>query len=296
MNGLNAWLTPKAIGRVLVVAGLVAGFLVLDFAIGRFYEESPDNWLTIGVVYGSVGGQLMLLAIWAVLGPGNFIVRLPWSIVLLTWMWCALVLGVRLRVPHFDLEPHVMSAVAMTSGLLIAQIPLWIARLRLGWRLVDPTATAGRHSRLQFGLGHLLMGMVFVALTLGALRSVLPANALFGSIDLSGIWFELIVFVGVGAITNVLVTLPWIWVAFQRARSMVGLAGLSLVCCAAAAGVEWWIYTATFGHEDWEVFALILTINLAQCVVVIGGLLPLRAIGFRIVRRERSREHAHAEA
>jgi hypothetical protein len=117
-----------------IAAGvIVCVFLVLDYVTPPLIDLGVE-WLT-AVLVGVCIGQLNLIATWAALAPGNFVVRLPWAFVLGVFMWYAFVLGNR-AMGYDRLGEAVLLGVILLGGLMVAQIPLWIARTAFRWRLL----------------------------------------------------------------------------------------------------------------------------------------------------------------
>lgn len=116
---------------------------------------------------------------------------------------------------------------------------------------------------------------------------VLPANEAVSFRSVEG---ELFVLVPVVAVVNALMTLPWIWFAFQRRKLLIGFVLLFPAYCAAVTAVQWLLLTAWLGPGGDDAFNAIFTMNLGGSVAIVLGLLPLRAIGFRLVRREKITE------
>jgi hypothetical protein len=63
---------------------VIGAFLLLDFftpPIGNSLSRGSE-WWGAAVLTGICIGQVGLIAAWAVLAPGNLVVRLPWSLLL----------------------------------------------------------------------------------------------------------------------------------------------------------------------------------------------------------------------
>ena len=111
--------------------------------------------------------QLNLLAVWAALAPGRLMVRLPWSLFLATLIWYAVVLGFRCAGRGRSGQDALMVGLSLLFGVLVTQVPLWIANRWFRWHLAvvveGPSAAV---SERQYGIRHLLTGMTLLGLAL----------------------------------------------------------------------------------------------------------------------------------
>ena len=157
--------------RCTVLGILIAGFLGLDFALPLLFPGSHagDPAVLLAVLFGSCIGQINLIAVWAALAQGNFVVRLPWSALLVTMMWHALILGNRMTWDtFFHLYDAVLLGAFLLAGIVTAQIPLWIARKVFRWQLISRGAPAAppAHGRLQFNLQQMLLATTLLSVAL----------------------------------------------------------------------------------------------------------------------------------
>lgn len=273
-------LTPKH-----VAAGLaVIGFLVFDFIAPAFMDFDEDwIWLTM-LVIGVYVGQVNLIATWGALGPGNVVVRLPWSILLGFLTWYSMVLGFwTWRPAELDNQDIILLGPIILGGIIVAQIPLWIAGQSLRWRLIDVEDAGSEPAGgpLQFSLWHMLLVMVFVALALGPARLVLP------SLDFDGLHLddELTAILAAIVITNLVMTVPCIWGALVKSNPVPPLAWPAY--CAVVTAVEFGSLCVVLGSpgSDWmEILLAFLLLNLSQCATVYFLLRIFRAVGFRLVQ------------
>jgi len=273
-------LTPRN-----VAAGLaVIGFLVFDFIAPAFMELRQERmWLT-ALLIGVCVGQINLIATWGALGPGNVVVRLPWSILLGVLTWYSMTLGFRAWRP-MDLRSHEVFPLGavLLGGLVVAQVPLWIAGKSFRWRLVDlkdPTIrpTGGP---LQFRIWHMLLGMVFVALALGLGRVVLPSGHLHGLY----LEDELVAILIAMVVTNLVMTVPCIWGALVKSNPVPPVVWPAY--CALATAVEFGVLCGVLGSpgpDAGEVFMAFFLLNLSQCATVYFVLRIFRAVGFLLIR------------
>jgi hypothetical protein len=246
------------------------------------------------VLAGLCIGQVNLIALWASLAPGNIVLRVSWSLLLMMAMWYGLMLGMEMvfrshgRVAFMTRSDAIVLLVVLFSGVAILQIPLWIAKKVFRWRLTrrpDDSETSLQEDR-QFHLQHLMVATVFVALALSPLHQVLPAEP--GTFRFEG---EMLLVLGVAIFCNFVMTIPCVWWAFaSTARLIPLLLGWSLYCGVLTL-IEFGFFCTVFGlphgHSQ-EIVPVFYVLNLSQCVAVLGTLWILRAIGFRMVRMPRA--------
>ncbi len=274
---------PNTYARKWIVTGIVIGaFLVVDFIT----PLAMDFWLAWPVLFlmGVCFGQVNLIATWAALAPGNVVVRLPWALLLLTLTWYGLVLGSRCASPvYFSFADAALLGICLFVGVASAQVPLWIAGRLFRWRLVSWGGAAGEPSdgRLQFQLGHMMLGMLFVSIALAPGRVVLPPG------DLADVRIdsELPILLPVVVACNLLIAVPCIWGAFRRKEILGRLIAAWLGYCLLVTAAELAVLVAFLGPAPTEeVPSQLYVFNLAQCATVFGTLLLFRALGFRLVR------------
>lgn len=262
-----------------VTTAVVGVFLALDLLI-PFAFHFQNEWLAITLL-GVCIGQVNLIATWAALAPGNLVVRLPWSLLMGMFLWYALVLGNRLN-GSFPLDEATVLGAALLFGIVVAQLPLWIAKRTFRWRLVRTLDNLEQVDRQhsQFQIRHLLLGTLLLSLALSPLRVILPPGAMTGLRDAG----RLILLLAIVAATNLLVTVPCIWGSLMILASL-GAAILGwFFYCLFLSTVEYFILDAATGTSPNNGWFIILLINLSQCLTVFVTLRIFRAIGFRLVR------------
>jgi len=267
-----------------LIGGLILVFLGVDFAL-PFLLDSRWEWIGT-VLLGVCIAQLNLIAAWAALGPGNVVLRLPWSLLLVVLMWYALMLGNHAADRGTELRGAVLLGVNLFVGFAAAQIPLWIAAWAFRWRLIRKTAEPGPmpSDRFQFRILHLLAATTFLAVALAPARVVLPQGSLKDFHWQGVLWVIL-----AGAVLgNLLVTVPCIWGAFLRKSLLAPVAIGWLVYCAVLTAAEYQLLSLLGPFPD-RAPMMMYGMNLAQCATVFGTLLILRAAGFRLRRQSKLR-------
>jgi len=279
---------------VFLTGAVIVDFLVMDILLTRFTKE--PGFLALLFVIGIGIGQVNLIAVWTALAPGNFVQRFSWSLLLIAWSWYAFVIGQRWGYSGTTQIDLTFSAgivgCALLIGFVAAQVPLWLAGKVFRWRLVSWYHSSDQ--RVQFSLRNLLLAMLAIPLTIAPGKFILPN----GRWDLTAllesprpVWPSLGVFV----LTNVLITIPGVWIAFIKRRYTLLVLVFWLVYCTLITGVEMGIVftllRGMFRRNDLEmkclVYLSVWLINSTQFAVVYGALEIFRAIGFQFVRSPR---------
>ncbi len=274
-----------------MIGALICLLLSANLVMPLILDSS--NELLTGVLFGICIGQVNLIAAWAALAPGNVLFRLPWSMLLGVLMWYSLVLGFRLQglldrlgVVSFhsdlDMGETVLLGVVLVVGIIVAQIPLWLAGQVFRWKLVCSEMPDNTH-RHQYNLRHLLLSMFLLSLVLGAARVILPTEEQWRLHVNHEFWAIL----GAVILCNLLITVPCIWGSFLPTAMMFPLAVAWTVYCAVLTVIEFGVLCLLLGPPSGnvvETLSVFLLLNLSQCGTVLGCFLLLRSVGFRFVR------------
>jgi len=261
------------------------GFLAFDFISIAFLElASFDSVFVTAIVTGVYVGQINLTATWGALGPGNIVVRLPWSILLGILMWYAFAVGSRAVNSRAVTDPDfIVLGPIILGGIIVVQIPLWIAVKSFRWRLIDleDEARESGDGPLQFSIRHLFLVTVFVALASGLGRVVLPPF----EADMLRLDGEVVAVLAALVATNLVITVPCIWGALVKSNPIPPVVWPAY--CFAATLIEFsalCVVLGSPGGEAGEVLAAFLILNLLQCATVYLVLRAFRRVGFRLVR------------
>jgi len=263
---------------------IVYGFFIADLFMVAMMDFVANYEFLAVFCMGVCVGQLNLIGAWGALVPGKVIVRLPWAAFLGVLMWQAMIMG-QSSGRGMRNDERLMLGVAIGFGVVVTQVPLWLARRPFGWRLVPPRFSLDNLASMdaQFNLKHLFLGMVFASLALAMARFTL-ADVTMRDFDVDG---EILLILAIVAIWNALVTAPCIWLAFnQGGRLIVGAAAWTLYVLLASA-IEVFVLIFFLGSPGGSNGAIILffaLFNLAQCLTVFATMLLLQGIGFRLVR------------
>ena len=183
----------------------------------------------------------------------------------------------------FGIDPYL--GAILLCGVVVLQVPLWIAKKRFRWRLSRGADDAEQFllEDRQFHLQHMLLAMFLWAVALSPLRTVLPPGNV-GSFRLDA---ELFVTLGAVVVCNILVTIPCIWWAFVSTARLVPLVLGWLFYCAVLTAIEVAFLCGVLRMPPGgpvRIAAVFVALNVAQCVAVFGVLRIFRAMGFRLVR------------
>ncbi len=285
--------TPRPVrqpGRIVVCAAstvLIGLFLTLDFSAPRI-PENARLWQAVAI--GICAAQMSLIATWAVLAPGNIVVRLPWSFLLVTAMWYALVLGIQnAEAGHFKLEEAFLEGAFLVVGFAGAQVPLWLVKKVFRWRLIHGADDAAQSPTgpWQFRLWHLLLATFLIAVALSLIRKELSSGTIAhspwdaGELDAGLFVFALSILLAAMLVCTVLITVPCAWGAFHMSRPTIRQALImGLIWCA----VSLVLFSVLGPPNHWEAGAALLLFIVCQGATIFGTLLIYRALGFRLVR------------
>ncbi|MBC8877182.1 MAG: hypothetical protein H8E44_47745 [Planctomycetes bacterium] len=282
--------SQRYLQRALI--GALICVLLATNLVTPLFVDFHSEWL-VAVFVGMCIGQVNLIAAWAALAPGNVLFRLPWSMLLGVLTWYSLVLGHRLAElldslgvvsshSNLDMGETVLLGIILVVGIIVAQIPLWIAGRVFRWKLVCGDMPESIHLP-QFNLRHLLLGMFLLSLVLGAARVILPTEERWSFHTDDELWAIL----GAVILCNLLITVPCIWGSFAPTAVLLPLAVAWTAYCAVLTLVEFGVLCLILGSPGNDVVEIIITfflLNLSQCGTVLGSFLLLRAVGFRFVR------------
>lgn len=178
----------------------VSAYLFFDLIWQLVLRESASPALE-SLVFGTLMAQYHLLAIWAVLGTQLWYVRQLAAYLGVFGSYGCMLLGA-----PSDLDLHVIDVwLLLPLSFFCLQVPLWVARSVLRWRLVsydsDGDVPTGDETR-RFSLMQLFAAITFLAIAIAPVRWI----------NLQG--FDALVMGAVATGAGILVTLPCIWAAW----------------------------------------------------------------------------------
>ncbi|QDU92905.1 hypothetical protein [Lignipirellula cremea] len=291
--------------RGSILGALILGFLAVDFVGILACAEALIFWdfAVLHMLVGAIVAQVVLLAAWSVMGPGNWVWRWPCCLALAAACWSAGVGG--LRWAEFSLVDP-LGAVSLLGalwfcGLTLAWIPLGIAVGGFGWRLTYALeADRSERAGWYFQLKDLLLASAFIGLMLGPASFVLPPGAgwqvfaFFAAVDEAVV--SILAQTGAFMAYQLAIVLPWVWVAFARPRANIWRIGACVISTWLLLEIEMAVAIFTIELE----FAPVVV--LFHCVEFACLLLPLiafRLAGLQLVRispRDAAKDEAAEES
>ncbi len=165
---------------ICLIGAINAALLLVD----NTREAEFAGRLVIGLIWGSILGQVTLAASWVVLGPFRF-----WQRLLLSALWTMTVQVIFTVLIVRDLEAPAsgseLTTIITLFGLciwgqwILVQGPLWLLYVFTGAQLKHPEAltnSSGLRDR-QFGIRQVMIFTLLVSVVLAILKSVLTAFA-----------------------------------------------------------------------------------------------------------------------
>jgi hypothetical protein len=269
------------------IVGLVAiGWLILAL----LNDPTGPDWLgatRVGLVLGTMFGQVSLAAAWCALGPFSLIRRLPLSFV---WL-AAIVVALGCNIARNSNSPGFQLLLTYSGTLLfqwlVLQTPIWllVARYGLRVRCVDDVELANDSRDKQFGIRQIMALTALVALVLGIGRLLLGGMQRGTSF---GKPVELVAYACL-ALANVLVSAPAIGVMLLPRVTVAALCG-ALLFSAFATAIELSALNLIDPGppSNAQMFWVLSLVNLVQCGWVLAVLFLLRLGGYRITLRQSS--------
>jgi hypothetical protein len=282
MDNIDAKRPVERVGSNLPLVRLGALHLAAMLAAALPGDSQYRDW-SICTVLGLALAQVILSAYVATLFLGELGWRWPLSALLVALESLLAVACVSAAMPF----PWEESAVLITGTLFtlwfVVQAPLWILRLRFGWRIArgegaDFLSTAGE---LQFGIKHILGWTAAVALMCGAGRLAFSSEALRAAMESSR---AIVIFSVLAAFSWLLSILPlWAGLARDRLKSWWTL---TLVYSTIIVGCQPGVISALLGERG-EQSEVLWWLGFVEVASLLGSLLLLRGAGYRLMRIHR---------
>lgn len=162
--------------KQIIPAVLISCFLTLNYFFVPWAFKGANDWgasVVQGFLIGQFAAQLNLIAVWATLGNGSWLYRLPLLLLLTTIQWISYAAGSHLLWhQHFSIDIGDYCWVTLGAYLLLtvglASVPWLIARYGFGWRLGSLDQQSSTESR--FDLREMLGAFALLAAVMGLLR------------------------------------------------------------------------------------------------------------------------------
>ena len=165
-----AWLAPT---------GIVAAIVLYNLTLAPVHGRPAPKWEWLGFLgFGVMFAQPFLAAVWAALGPGSLIYRLPMAAAtLIAWIFAHNFVHLNLFASnaarnHLNIE----MAIAFVIIFAISAGAIGLVRRAAGIRIepCGPLLPAAQHGRNQFGMKYLLGWMTVCALLIVIGRAMSP--------------------------------------------------------------------------------------------------------------------------
>lgn len=265
----------------LVVALVVAGWLLIASLGHSISSDSIESQLNIGLILGSMFGQVSLSAAWCALGPFPFVRRLPLSFLWLVAIVVSFGSNVAQQANSQGFQVLVVYGGGMLLQWLLVQFPIWLVVARYGLRvgLPDGSGRVSDSRKNQFGIREIMVLTALVAVALGMGRLMLGGLQVK---DDFAKWKDVLIFVFL-AVANAVISLPLVGGMLLPRRASLATCG-ALVFVAFATAIEVSLFDL-FGAgpkgrpEEYVVF---VAINLFQSAWVLTVISLLRIGGFKL--------------
>jgi hypothetical protein len=273
-----------------VMNGLVDSVMKRGIPQSRIEMEVME--VVAYALLGVAAGQFGLLATWAVLGPWPLYRQWFAALAVEIGLLAALFLGISAIADHGpmsnwkELVQFILACIAIAVAV---QLPLWLARLLRGWRLVPRGTDASRlaiESR-QLQIRDILIAMTLVAFTLGTLKYVCQGHG--ARMEMQAILSILAACVA-ALVWSALLLPMCVWATFGASSigvRIVVLAGYLLTLATIVLGIVTAVSLAASGRTvrilEPMAFAAFLASHVALLVTLLSGLWLARACGYVLV-------------
>jgi len=299
--------SERLLGGFGWLLALAAVFNFLLFPMLRAMESGDGAIVLFGAAaVGLFPAQAGTLTLWLVWGPGSFVRRLAIHWLAALALFTAWAMGIAIAFgsdgPAQEL-PRVWGTVLCSLPLvsLAGQLPLWLLRTHLGWRVERLEGEAQREPRLggSLALPHgplpparqplsirdILLGTVVTAVTLAGVRLVaamVDADRGMGQLD-AGYWLAWGIAVLIIAAISLLGFLPALWLLLRH-RDTGQAMGLWLGYAAVACFVMLVFMASLFGGgPSPEPFVGLVCLLSSFALGLAVPLLLVRARGWRLI-------------
>jgi hypothetical protein len=217
---------------VVVTAEIAATWLVVKLAEGGPWPSPWDNYL-VSAMLGFVMAQCFLLAIWAALGGLATVPR--WLCVGTVYVAGASALTIAAFEPTWQSILDNAPEVVLLGGILMAALAAILLPLRrlAGWRIDFDAAYHPQPAQRRGQLALMDFAAMFcaVALPLTLCRILIESEIEDAS--------DMLVFLGVFALVELVTAAPVAWAAMARRRSLAWLAAAAVWVCVVSFGQSW---------------------------------------------------------
>ena len=270
--------------------GVVLWFLlgcVLVFALSNFglmplasaVRPNDPAAALVFVCFGAIGAQGGLHAVWCVLAPVGFIKRFAAGAVAGLVLFGAWAVGFAasegLPLGEYDWQIVVTGLLCFPLIAIAIQLPLWLARVLRGWRVVHLADPLRHSSAATFGIRDVLVATGVVALALSAAKLAVPDSVS------SEEEFLLPLAVGASAAAGIslLTTLPVVVATLRTGRPWIPLAAALILNVTTVFGAIAIIGAILRNPAPPQVYSFMAG---GFYVCLAGVLLVIRGLGYRL--------------
>jgi len=263
----------------IVVVGAI-GSLIAPWTL-----DPSGSFVVPSLATGAMAGATGLLAAWCVIGSPGWIARHALAAGVLAVFGLSFYVGLSCaRTPAWEAREYFADLLTTPLDLLAVEIPIWALRLAYGCRVVhfsQPVAYDTRRLR-QFGIRHLLVAMIATAVALTLARPE-TAGALAGVHDRT--WLGTLLSCGGQVLWAGVFVVPSVWVVFlaenpRRATRIFCALTVPVVLIATI------VFAGISGARADSIFVFFLWFDVAQLLVLLGGLGFARRCGYVVVTQE----------
>lgn len=261
----------------------VFNFLAPAMAI-ELGNAAGDYTYAVMAMIGAIAGEVLLLAIWAVLGPSPFWRRWLGALVALAGLYTALLAGIATdHVFREDLYVYSANVLLLPLLFLCAQVPLWFLRLGLGRGLRHEEAVGDAHGGgAQFRTRDLLTALALTAVALGLARLTVMLHEVNGREGgAAALWVNVASTCALLAAWGALVSTPSVWAAFwvrRRGAASLAVASVVLVVAGASAAVLRLVQLGSLA----DILMTLVTFHAGLLAVTLGGCQVIRGWGYSL--------------
>jgi hypothetical protein len=159
--------------------------IVLVFSLGNLFlgpiaRSLPSDDAVIVFMFALVGtvfAQFGLLAIWCVLAPVEWPRRFAYGAGFALWLYASWAIGfagamvAERHISAVDLQQAIGNGLLCLPIILLGvQLPLWVARISLHWRILHNSDLMAETWSSPVGIRHIIVATVIVAVALSASR------------------------------------------------------------------------------------------------------------------------------
>lgn len=238
----------------------------------------PDQTIFLGYFLGMLSAHATLAATWAALGPGQILLRIPFS---LAWVFMLLVaVAVNIVIHSGPSNGVFVVGVWMFVQWILMQMPMWTISAGMGFHLryredvdavVDSNGQAADQT-LRFGIRDLMITMAILGVLLGICRFLVSAINVPGMNEL-----PIFIFLGVA---GVVMTFPLVIASLMQRYALAGVAMALLFMGAATFGELMTAEMVGGPGPDIEDF-IAINVSSAFGILVIAGVVRLNGYSLR---------------